>query len=417
VALAKLLGNDLNEISLIGFNGGDLRSDVSSNPKVKVYYIPNVMEKFLKSFPRFMFLFTAIIRILIQLLLLIYILMVKIPRPNFLILQNPPGIPAIYLARMLTFFRRAKFVIDWHNYGYTILQVNRRNKLLVFVARLYEKFYGPTADIHFCVSEAMKKHLKDNFRIEAVNLPDRAMEGIFKRLDIEDSHNLFQEYFNAKSSNENEVTLKNNDKVEYVVDRPILMLSSTSWTPDEDFNILLNAIIQTEEKLLEYGRTIGRKMRKVIFIITGKGPERDKFMNRVKATNLQIFDIRSIWLKSDDYPKILGSFDIGVCLHYSSSGYDLPMKVVDMFAARLPVMAIEYPTIHELVEDNKNGFLFKDENHLSRLMFDEIKLFNEKGYSEKIDKMRQNLREFSELTWVRQWKEVAMPHIKTKCKI
>ena len=48
-------------------------------------------------------------------------------------------------------------------------------------------------------------------------------------------------------------------------------------------------------------------------------------------------------------------------LHDSTSGVDLPIKILDMFACKTPVIAYEYSsTIHELVQKNKNGYLFKN---------------------------------------------------------
>lgn len=71
--------------------------------------------------------------------------------------------------------------------------------------------------------------------------------------------------------------------------------------------------------------------------------------------------IETVWLDADDYPILLSLCNLGVCLHYSSSGLDLPMKVVDMFGAGIPVLAVNYRCIGELVKNNKNGYTFNND--------------------------------------------------------
>jgi beta-1,4-mannosyltransferase len=183
------------------------------------------------------------------------------------------------------------------------------------------------------------------------------------------------------------------------------MLSSTSWTPDEDFNILLNSIIQVEDLL-----TTEKALRKVLFLITGKGPLKEQFMKKVEEKGLKHFTIKSIWLDSDDYPKLLGAADLGICLHYSSSGYDLPMKVVDMFAANLPVCAIYYSTIKELVKDKENGFLFNNRDDLAKILYELIIELSLKGRSDSLDLFRVNLNK-SKTDWISQWRETSYPAI------
>ena len=66
-------------------------------------------------------------------------------------------------------------------------------------------------------------------------------------------------------------------------DRPVFCLSSTSYTPDEDFMVLINALDKLYKKLEELKR-IEKKFSfpKLQFIVTGKGPLKDHY--------LEIFD-------------------------------------------------------------------------------------------------------------------------------
>ena len=47
----------------------------------------------------------------------------------------------------------------------------------------------------------------------------------------------------------------------------------------------------------------------------------------MRELGLQHVAFRTAWLAAADYPVLLGSADLGISLHTSSSGLDLPMKV------------------------------------------------------------------------------------------
>jgi len=68
-------------------------------------------------------------------------------------------------------------------------------------------------------------------------LYDRAVSGKFKVLGIEEKHR----FFNSVNL-ENKFTVPGLKEIEYRDDRPILMITSTSYTPDEDLTMLINAL-------------------------------------------------------------------------------------------------------------------------------------------------------------------------------
>eukprot|EP00453_Perkinsus_chesapeaki_P002828 CAMPEP_0185915252 /NCGR_PEP_ID=MMETSP0924C-20121207/2177_1 /TAXON_ID=321610 /ORGANISM="Perkinsus chesapeaki, Strain ATCC PRA-65" /LENGTH=101 /DNA_ID=CAMNT_0028638973 /DNA_START=8 /DNA_END=310 /DNA_ORIENTATION=+ len=88
----------------------------------------------------------------------------------------------------------------------------------------------------------------------------------------------------------------------------------------------------------------------LVFFITGKGPCKEAFVRAfddLKLTNVKLY---TPWLSASDYPLLLGSVEMGISLHQSSSGLELSMTVVDMLGAELPVMGRDFEAFGELAD-------------------------------------------------------------------
>lgn len=96
------------------------------------------------------------------------IALVSIRRPNFLLVQNPPGVPTLIVCYLYCAFTRTKFIIDWHNYTYTILALGTASGEKSYFCRLakwIERSFGGKANAHFCVTKAMQQDLLLNWNI------------------------------------------------------------------------------------------------------------------------------------------------------------------------------------------------------------------------------------------------------------
>lgn len=264
--------------------------------------------------------------------------------PDVVILQNPPGIPTLAMCFFYCRVKSVKFVIDWHNYTWSIMALeSSQHSRIVKVARFLEKYFGQKSDLNFCVTQAMRQDLADNWDIEAKVLYDRPPEK-FQPIDVDKMHELFRKlsvlYPEFRSSEEDSTafTVERNGAAQLRDNRPSMIVSSTSWTPDEDFQVLLDALIQYETRATDNET----KFPRLICVITGKGPMKSYYQQKIAEREWNFVRIVTPWLENEDYPLMLASADLGVCLHYSSSGLDLPMKVVDMFGCGLPVCAMNF---------------------------------------------------------------------------
>ncbi|KAL6715121.1 mannosyltransferase [Lecanora helva] len=182
-----------------------------------------------------------------------------------------------------------------------------------------------------------------------------------------------------------------------------LLVSSTSWTPDEDFSIMLNALMRYSDLAV----TSHPELPELLVVITGKGPQKTDFLSKVQSLKavekLEMVTIETAFLTTDDYASLLGSADLGISLHTSSSGVDLPMKVVDMFGAGLPVAGWgDFEAWPELVQDGFNGKSFNDAASLQAVL---MQLFG--GNDVLLKRLKDGAVREGTKRWDEEWDRVA----------
>ncbi|KAJ7767512.1 mannosyltransferase [Mycena maculata] len=392
---------------LIGYGGSEPIPSLLNRPRVRIHYLLEP-PKWLRALP---FIVSAPIKITLQ-IIYVFSELFTIPNPpEFILVQNPPSIPTLAIVWTVARMRGSKVIIDWHNTGYTILAMrflgNTRHPL-VLVAKWFERTFGRAAYAHLFVTNAMREFLVKQWDLQGLKvvLHDRPPRR-FHQTTPQGVHDLFavklqkslsaqpslkgflpasdppySSAFTATNASLSDIRISNDSpspptsvidpiysQVQLTLlreDRPALLVSSTSWTPDEDFSILLVALREYESR----AAAADKKLPKILVVLTGKGPLRDKYMSEVGELQKKWKWVRciSMWLEAEDYPVLLGSADLGICLHTSSSALDLPMKVVDMFGCGLPVCALNFKCLHELVKNGKNGLIFENASEFAEQM-------------------------------------------------
>ncbi|XP_004692201.1 PREDICTED: chitobiosyldiphosphodolichol beta-mannosyltransferase [Condylura cristata] len=399
-------------VSLLGFCNSKPHDKLLQNDRIQIVSLTELQR--LAVLPQIL---QYGVKVVFQAVHLLWKLMWRLPAA-YIFLQNPPGLPAIAVCWFVGCLCGSKLVIDWHNYSYSIMGlVHGPSHLLVLLAKWYEKLCGRLSHLNLCVTDAMREDLAENWGIRAVTVHDRPAS-FFKETPLHLQHQLFMKLgrtypafractepsdpgaersaFTERATRSGLVTRRGG--------RPALLVSSTSWTEDEDFSILLAALERFERLVLE-----GARLPSLVCVITGKGPLKEFYGRLIGQKHFRHIQICTPWLAAEDYPLLLGSADLGVCLHKSSSGLDLPMKVVDMFGCCLPVCAVRFRCLHELVRHEENGLVFTDAEELAAQL--QLLFSNFPDPSGKLHQFRRNLQESGQLSWDESWRRTVLPLI------
>lgn len=170
----SLLNHKFN-VDLIGYLDTPPLDEIKQDPRVHTHKLSPFPELNLPNLLKYIF------KSLWQMLSL-FIALFSIQRPNVILCQNPPGIPTLFVCyAYCCLFVKCKFIIDWHNYTHTILSIatsgcgengaggdgiQRREGLVVRIAKWSESYFGRKSAYNFCVTKAMQEDLRSNWNIE-----------------------------------------------------------------------------------------------------------------------------------------------------------------------------------------------------------------------------------------------------------
>ena len=471
-------------VDLLGYTATPPLPALTSHPLVHVHplvSLPSISSSSSSAVSRVTRLILAPMKVLLQVCQLLYVMLFTCPTPDFILVQNPPSIPSLACCAVVALLRSSSLIIDWHNFGYSLISLSLgRTHRLTALHRWYEHLFSHSASAHLCVTRGMQAFLLKEWGVRATVLYDRPPRE-FEALDVEGKHEVWvkleeggwvdveaieKKWWGKRL--EDGTILTRVDPVRGVVmreDRPMVAISSTSWTADEDFTLLLEAVKQYEtvregevkekgrqgkwreavddekgeggdvagedeeeekvsdedvnaspEALLQAVAHLRRRRRRLhqtlpplLILITGKGPLLSAFLSLTSSLHLHHVHIATLFLPFSLYPPLLGSADFGLSFHTSSSGLDLPMKVVDMFGAGLPVLAVHFPCLSELVKEGETGYSFRDGGELGGLM--EVLVGGDEG---RMGRMRENVHKWASIRWEQSWGEAAAPLFLTR---
>ena len=355
VSLAEAGG----EVDLIGLEGAPPIAAVSDHPRIHVHQLADrsVSTRARGGVGRFVI--ASMFRAARQACRLWGVLM-RVPRPDTILVQNPPAVPTLGVAWLVAKLRGARLVIDWHNLSHTVaaVRLGERHRAVRALARS-ERRWARRAGAHLAVSQAMADWLQREYGVRATVVYDRPPL-TFSRPSAADGDAVWAKLAASAGLGP---------------DRIPLVVCPTSWTPDEDFDLLLEALERADRRLTGRGGSLdppsleAPRTPQLAVILTGKGPLREPFDARAARRNFKSIVVRTLWLEPADYPVCVGMADLGLCLHQSSSGLDLPMKLADFRGPGVPAAAFDYsPVLGEALTNGKEGVTFRDPGDLANLL-------------------------------------------------
>ena len=390
---AQALAAQNLDVHLIGFEGTPLPKAITEDPRITVHRLnPATLRRGAFSGSTY-----AVAGLLdaTRLSHRLWRTLKTLPKLDLVVVQNPPAFPTLAVAWFTLHQRGVRFVIDWHNLGFTMLRFHLGGwHPAVRLARWLERRDARRVDGNLCVSRGLAAFLASRFGVTNASVLYDRPAAVFAPMERVERERFRQALFSRLGVH---------------VPTVGFIVCPTSWTEDEDFDLIIDAVPRLEERIRGWeAATPGRRFPDLVILVTGDGARRARFERRFAGLPARRIHMRARWLEPEDYPRVVGSADLGLCLHRSSSGLDIPMKVADLFGAGVPVCALDYGAcLAERVRHADNGLLFSTARQLADVLFDLFETFPRD--QSLLDRLRSGARKSARPTWEEGWIREAKP--------
>jgi beta-1,4-mannosyltransferase len=382
------------DVDLVGLEGTPLSKRITDDPRITVHRLKGTRLRIRRSLYGSSYAVAALFDAA-RLAIRLWWTLRRLPRPDLVLVQNPPAFPTFAVTWWSLRRKGVRFFIDWHNLGYTLLRLRLGHwHPAIRLARWLERRDARRVEANLCVSRGLAAFLESRFGVTNAHVLYDRPASAFVPIERGERERHRQALFARLGVHA--------ETVGFVV-------CPTSWTEDEDFDVIIDAVVSLEHRVRGW-EAAGRNRRfpDLVVLVTGDGERRAEFERRFAGLPARRVQLRARWLEPDDYPRVVGSADLGLCLHRSSSGLDIPMKIADLFGAGVPVLALDYGAcLAERVRHGDNGLLFSTAEQLADILFD---LFESYPADQKrLERLRAGARKSSRPTWEEGWTREARP--------
>lgn len=382
------------DVDLVGLEGTPLPREITDDPRITVHRLARPRLKIRGELSGSTYAVAGLFDAM-RISLRLWLTLRRLRRPDLVLVQNPPAFPTLAVAWFSLKRPGVRFVVDWHNLGYTLLQLRLGQwHPAVRFARWFERRDARRVDANLCVSRGLAAFLESRFGVKQARVLYDRPASAFTAIDRADRERFRQALFARLGIRASTVGF---------------IVCPTSWTEDEDFDVVIEAVMRLEERIRgwEAGNS-ARRFPELVILVTGDGARRAEFERRFAGLPARRIQLRARFLEPEDYPRVVGSADLGLCLHRSSSGLDIPMKIADLFGAGVPVCALDYGAcLAERVRHGDNGLLFSNGRQLADVLFDLFETFP--ADQKALERLRTGARKLARPTWEEGWTREAKP--------